>query len=243
MCVSTVRVLTLPPTVMSSLTTIILSCQYCSIQVTLLKTPVTEVKSYKTSTVANILFDEGAQRFYLLHLTPSQHESITLAPFGADSMTPQSLSVASIKVVAKTGELIPLLVLIVPRIAAPLQTVSCVELNRLPYLHNLTLAHPIAGDKSFEISLLIGVDHYWKLVGDHIIRGDGPTAVQSKLGYLLSGPVHISNCGCEVISTFHVSISPPNVEQTVEKFWTIEFTDDYLSRRQWLLCCQILVEE
>ena len=217
--------------------------------VCLLKTAVTEVKSDKTSAIANVLFDEGAQRSFIsqqladvLQLTPSRQENITLAPFGADTMTPQSLSVTSIKVVAKTGELIPLSVLIVPKIAAPLQTVSHLQLHRLPYLQGLTLAHPITGDRLFEISLLIGVDHYWKLVGDHVIRGDGPTAVQSKLGYLLSGPLHLSNHTQEITSTFHISVSPPNIEQTVEKFWTIEstgtlptspqshdqFTNDYL---------------
>ena len=54
-------------------------------------------------------------------------------------MTPQSLGAASIKVVAKTGELIPLSVLIVPKIAAPLQTVSHLQLHRLPYLHGHVL--------------------------------------------------------------------------------------------------------
>ena len=75
----------------------------------------TEVKSDKTSAIANVLFDEGAQRSFIsqqladeLHLIPSQQENITLAPFGANAMTPQSLSVATIKVVAKSGELIPL---------------------------------------------------------------------------------------------------------------------------------------
>ena len=204
--------------------------------------------SDKVRAVANILFDEGAQRSFIsqqlastLNLTPLRQESITLAPFGSDTMTPQNLSVALINIVAKTGELIPLSVLVVPRIAAPLQTVSHAKLTSLPYLHSLTLAHPITGDKHFEISLLIGVDHYWKLVGDHTIRGDGPTAVQSKLGYLLSGPLHLSNHRTEIVSTFHVSVSP-SIEQTIEKFWSIEsagtlpaqpqscnqFTDNYL---------------
>ena len=218
--------------------------------VCLLKTAVTEVKSDKTSAVANVLFDEGAQRSFIsqqladvLHLTPSRQETITLAAFGANTMTPQSLGAASIKVVAKTGELIPLSVLIVPKIAAPLQTVSHLQLHRLPYLQGLALACPIIADKPFEISLLIGVDHYWKFVGDQITRGDGPTAVESKLGYLLSGPLHLSNHSQEITNTFHVSVNRPSIEQTIEKFWIIEstrtlpaspqshdqFTDDYLS--------------
>jgi len=72
--------------------------------------------------------------------------------------------------------MIPLSVLVVPRIAAPLHSIE------LPYLRGLTLAHPIMKeDSQFDISMLIGVDYYWKIVEDHniIVRGDGPTAVQS----------------------------------------------------------------
>ena len=43
--------------------------------------------------------------------------------------------------------------------------------------------------ENFEIYLLVGADFYWDLVGDHFIRGDGPTAMSSKLGYLLSETV------------------------------------------------------
>ena len=210
----------------------------------------TEVKSDKTSAMANVLFDEGAQHSFIsqqladkLHLTPSRQESITLAPFGATTMTAQCLGIASITVVAKTGELIPLSVLIVPKIAALLQTVSHPQLHRLPYLQGLALAHPVIASKPFEISILIGVDHYWKLIGDHIIRGDGPTAVQSKLGYLLSGPLQLSSQSQEITNTFHISVNLPGMEHSIEQFWSIEstgtlpalpqshdqFTDDYLA--------------
>ena len=32
----------------------------------------------------------------------------------------------------------------------------------------------------------IVTDHHWSFVQDHIIKGEGPTAQKSKLGYLLS---------------------------------------------------------
>jgi len=56
-------------------------------------------------------------------------------------------------------------------------------------LQGLKLAQPVTAEGNFAISLLIGTDYYWKFVQDHIVRGDSPTAQQSKLGYLLSGPV------------------------------------------------------
>jgi len=123
---------------------------------------VTEVISERSRAIANILFDEGAQHSFIsqwladmLQLTPSRQENITVAPLGADTITPYNLGVALIHVVTQTGKSIPLSVLIVPKIAAPLHTVSHVELNKLPYFHGLTLAHPVSGGKPFEISLLI----------------------------------------------------------------------------------------
>ena len=41
--------------------------------------------------------------------------------------------------------------------------------------------------------MLIGAYFYWDLVEDHVIRGNGPTAVKSKIGYHLSGPVQAQN--------------------------------------------------
>jgi len=61
----------------------------------------------------------------------------------------------------------------------------------LPHLQKLSLAHPLT-EKEFDISLLVGADHYWDIVGDNVVRGNGPTAVESKLGYLLSGPVPVT---------------------------------------------------
>jgi len=62
----------------------------------------------------------------------------------------------------------------------------------MPYLQDLKLAHPVTSEHNFEISLLIRTDYYWLFVQNHNVRGEGPTAQQSKLGYLLSGPVSSS---------------------------------------------------
>ena len=76
-----------------------------------------------------------------------------------------------------------------PDIIVPLRNITNERVTQLPHLKGLPLAYPVTTDKSFRISLLIGVDHYWDIIEDVIIRGDGPTAVKSKLGYLLSGPL------------------------------------------------------
>ena len=199
--------------------------------VCLLKTAVARVVSEAGSNTANILFDEGAQRSFIskrlannLQLTPSRQESISLAAFGADTSTPQHLDVTDVTIVSQTGEMIPLSVLVVPKIAAPLHCVTTSKLRELSYLRDLTLAHPIMKENSqFDISLLIGVDYYWNIVEDHIVRGDGPTAVQSKLGYLLSGPLALSSPS-NMVTSMHIGIhnDPENDDQTLERFWEIE---------------------
>lgn len=62
--------------------------------------------------------------------------------------------------------------------------------------------------------MLIGADAYCSVVQETVIRGPGPTAVESKIGYLLSGPLY--NYTFSMTSNlFHLSsvslYDPPNV--------------------------------
>ena len=92
------------------------------------------------------------------------------------------------------------------------------DVSKLPYLKDLQLAHPITEDDSFEITILVGADYYWTLVQDQIIRGDGPTAVKSRLGYLLSGPLLQPSAAVNLI---HVNLIAVD-EQNLDTFWKAE---------------------
>ena len=76
---------------------------------------------------------------------------------------------------------------------------------------------------NFEISLLIGADHYWQFVGDHTVRGNDPTAMQSELGYLLSGPLVLPIQPTMNASALHISSLQLNPNVNPE-FWMIEST-------------------
>ena len=162
----------------------------------LLKTAVAPIIAGNMKTQANILFDDGAQRSFLsaemaseLQISPTSTVDIAVASFGTTSTTSQKLGVATVEVETESGELIPISVLIVPSIAAPIQNLVSTSVYTMPHLRDLKLTHPVTSGNNFTISLLIGTDHYWSFVEDHIIRGKGPTAQRSKLGYLLSGPL------------------------------------------------------
>ena len=100
----------------------------------------------------------------------------------------------------------------------------------LQYPVTLTLAHPMVSHSRFDISLLIGIDYYWKVVEDHVVRGDGPIL---KLGYLLSGPLVVSDHCNEIMSNMHIAIQGDHVneDQTLEKFWMIESSGTFLAEK------------
>ena len=109
-------------------------------------------------------------------------------------------------------------VLVVPQIATPLQNTTSINVTRLPHLRDLQLAHPLTAEREFEILPLVGVDHYWNIVGDCIVRGMGPTAVE---GYLLSGPVQPAVTQSTTPKVFMVT-TPSNSEFNLEHFWNLE---------------------
>ena len=194
-----------------------------------LKTAVATVSAEGTYVEANILFDEGSQRSFItksladcLTLQPHGTEELSISTFGTQTSHVNKLDVATIYLHTISGQPIPLTVLIVPTIAAPLQNRSKKPLTDFPHRKGLHLAHPVTSTEQFvDINLLIGADHYWDVVEDHIIKGNGPTAMGSKLGYLLSGPMGTTTQENTTTNILHVTTTPiPDPD--LQRFWSVE---------------------
>ena len=127
----------------------------------------------------------------------------------------------TVEIEAVNGELIPISALIIPTIAAPIQNAVPISVSTMPHLRGLKLAHPVTCNKTFTISLLIGTDYYWEFVQDNI-RGHGSTAQESKLGYLLSGPLpySLSQAAISILLQMTSQVTPE--EPNHENFWSIE---------------------
>ena len=93
--------------------------------------------------------------------------------------------------------------------------------HRFSTSQRLQLTHPVTSTEQFTINLLIGADHYWDVVEDHIIKGNGPMAMGSKLGYLLSGPVGAATPRNTTTNILHVA-SQPIPDPDLQRFWTVE---------------------
>ena len=160
-----------------------------------------------------------------LTLQTSTKETINLAAFGAISTTRRNLDVVTLYIETESYGNIPIQALVVPEIASPLQNSIRTAIGNYPYLQDLKLAHQVTDNESFEISLLIGADHYWDIVQDHIIRGNGPTAMQSKLGYLLSGRVTSTTNTINPnypTNMLNVLLFHQEEDDRIERFWNLE---------------------
>jgi len=183
-----------------------------STRMCLLKTAIANVSAGKTTVEAHILFDEDAQCYFItqelanqLQIHPVSHEQISVSSFGEQVSATKGLAVASISIETVNKGHIPLSILIVPKLAAPICNSVRTHLDQLPHLKGLPLAHPVTNDENFHISILIGADFYWQFIQDRIVRGEELTAVESRLGYLLSGPLPFPQSmyiTCSLVLTF-----------------------------------------
>ena len=197
---------------------------------TLLKTAIATVESQEKAATAHILFDEGAQRSFIteelakkLNLTADKTETLHLSVFGGDQTTVKKFDVVTVNLRTDNGQTIPIQVVVIPVITVPQRNHVTTAIHDLPYLKGLKLAHPVTSDEQFIITLLIGADHYWDVVEDNIIRGSGPTAAKSKIGYLLSGPTLAYSSTLELNATvLKAVVATEREEETLERFWNLE---------------------
>ena len=141
----------------------------------LLKTTVAIVRSGDYQCHAHILFDEGAQTSFIteqvaksLNITPNKSQIIHISVFGGGT-TPKKLHLALISLRTNDGGEVLMSVLVIPKIAAPLQNLIPCPGDHFPYLRDLPLAYPVQAIGKFEISLLVGADFYWHIVRDRVV--------------------------------------------------------------------------
>ena len=148
------------------------------------------------SVPVRVLFDTGSQRSYItnstqakLKLEPLRKETLYLNTFGDNKCKRQNCEIYKFNIEKQNGsEEVEVTAINFPIICSPLN--SKVNTNYV-HLEGLELAD-FGGDdnESNSIDILIGADHYWDIVTGDVVKGEsGPTAVSSKLGWLLSGRV------------------------------------------------------
>ena len=115
-------------------------------------------------------------------------ELLITSGFDNSKSTPEFYEVVELNVQANDGTEIAIRAIVIDFLIDPLEDKYREKLLELTHLKNLNLAHPYTGEKTFQVDLLIGADFYWSFIGDEKrIRGQGPTAINSKISYLVFG--------------------------------------------------------
>lgn len=95
----------------------------------------------------------------------------------------------------------------------------------------LEFADSAEGSACLPVDMLIGCDHYWDLVTGSICRSEkGPTAMETKFGWVLSGPANSdqhSSTHANVVTTHMLRVDSQPTESTqlteqLRSFWELE---------------------
>lgn len=114
----------------------------------------------------------------------------------------------------------------------------CTE--KYEHLFQLEMADTVDGTTTKEIDVLIGLDHYWDLVTGEIQRGaSGPVAIQTQLGWVLSGPAHMHTLDQDSTSllvthalrTDAQTTIQDNLEDSLHAYWKLESLGVQVSER------------
>ena len=174
-------------------------------------------RDVRCSLEVRILFDSGSQRSYVtnalktrLKLNPIKVERLNLNTFGEGRFKKQNCDVVRL-CLCKPGsnEAIPIEALSFPKICSP--PPSHVDLTKLPKLQDLNLADYSSSTSHDVIDILVGSDYYWSIVTGEVMKTEtGLVAVNSKLGWLLSGPT--DSCTTEIVTHSNLVISSVHPE-------------------------------
>ena len=125
-----------------------------------------------------------------LSLNCHHTETMIIKAFKSSRGNKRACKVVHIGLKLKEGGMLELSLLSVPLIC---ESFSCQPITyvqeHLAQIASLSLADH-SYDQELEIDMLIGCDQYWKLVTGQVVRkGKGPVAVDTNLGWVLSGPI------------------------------------------------------
>ncbi len=186
-----------------------------------------------------LLLDSGSQKSYLterakqlIRLEPSREQRLSIATFGTQQGQTKVCPVVEVSMRLKGYSTMMLSLYVVPTICEPLTSQpikACVQQSKAYF--GLDLADQSDGEHDLPIDMLIGADYYWELVTGSICRVDGgPTAVHTKLGWVLSGPTCVrgsTSCSVNLTTTHVLRIDTRHQESTsldeqLRSFWELE---------------------
>ena len=157
-------------------------------------------------------------------------EKLHLNTFGHNSYKTQHCAVVNFYLQGlQQSEATRISALTSPSICSPLP--SAVRVSSYPHLQDLPLADACDNPRK-EVDVLVGSNFYWSFVtGDVSKSSEGPAAVSSKLGWLLSGPIDSHEASVVSHTCTVINGTPDNpmfnekgdaLINSLREFWNVE---------------------
>ena len=98
------------------------------------------------------------------------------------------------------------------------------------HLASLELADLGESNSPLSVDILTIID-YWQVVTGEICKGEGgPTGIQTRLGWVLSGPIE-SSCTITNLTSTHVLLVDTSLDQCLQSFWDLETLGIYVPEK------------
>ena len=188
-----------------------------------------------------VLFDTGSQRSFVTPRVvsgsqPIRKETVEISTFGQEGTIKGLKEVFAFELCpVNGGEGTKIEAYLVPSISSVRN--EHIEVRKLQYAHlkGLWFSDVCKNADSLEVEVLIGSDYLWCFQGDRTIRGEqqDPVAVETKLGWVLSGPLrgergrsemNVNLVGSDVIKDENHGKKEEEreLEKSAKKLWDLE---------------------
>ena len=198
-----------------------------------------------THAIARVMLDTGAQKSYIERdlakkLKLEIHEKCAMVVSGFGGVQNKLVDNEVVKLKLSTlipGKQIEISAHVVDKVCSPLkQQFINGALDAYPHLRGLKLAEIYNDGADLPINILIGADYYWDICTGHTKRGEeGPCAIKTRMGWVLSGPLDDMNQvgekgGYSESSNLNIQThvllvrdsAATSLNKQVEKFWSLE---------------------
>ena len=197
------------------------------------------VENGEESMRVRVLFDSGSHRSFVtsslvsrLNLEPVISESIGIKPFGTNVPETKVRNIVELSLMpisSNARESVKLQAIVVDEIAEIPNVHTEIIKNDFKHLSGIWFSDVCTTRQTLPVNILIGSDQLWNFQKDSTIRGgsDEPVAVETRLGWVLSGPIkgkkvdltETLNVNFVIDSTAEKNIP---VEHIVDKLWDLD---------------------
>ena len=205
-------------------------------QEVIMQTALTQISTDSScSAPARILFDTGSSRSFVTECLQKSakfevigSETIALGTFGDQKR--RNVTYTKVRVpLCTSSSSHEISACVVPNITSPISKVP-LDVTRHPSLKAMKLAEPLdSSDDRLNIDILVGLDHYYELIGsDRLTLDDGLVLLESPFGLVTAGKVDVPDRSKkQVAQDVHSCLITSHMlewdsEFDLQRFWALE---------------------